>query len=151
MKSLFLLLIFLPFGGKTQKAILMDRALFAPVQVVDSVTLDEVTGGLMPVYVKDIDSILKVLEWLMTYVNEGKAEKGLLDLKAGQSRWTARMKKNGIKSQYNIVLNTRFGLFETYLVIASNEFNKRALQRLTIFADYLKNNQAVLSQSHFQP
>ena len=151
MKVLLLLFFLLPVAVSAQKAILIDRAFQNPVQVVDKVTMEEVTRGLMPVYIIDIDSILQIVEKLITVISQSNTVQGMLDLKAGQSRWTTRTEKHGRMKQYNIVLNTNFGLFETYLVVAANEPDKRALQRLTIFTDYLRNNRAILPEFSHLP
>lgn len=141
MKLFFLILVFFPFAGSTQEAILIDRSFYAPVNVVDTVIMEQVVAGSMPVLIRDIDSVLSVADRLMeTIFRGGPQPDGLLDLKAGNSRWTVRMETQGWRKQYTIILNTKFGLFETYLVVASNEMGKRALQRLSIFADYLRNN-----------
>lgn len=146
MRVFLFALILVSSAANAQPAILMDRNFQRTIQVVDSVTMEQVSNGLMPLYIEDIDTVLKAVEWLMNYVDNGRPEiKGMLDFNAGRSRWTARTDKYGMRKLYTIVLNTGFGTFETYMVVAANEPNKRAFQRLSMFADYLRNNRAQIS------
>ena len=150
MKAFFYLVLFLSLEARAQKALLLDRGFFQPVQVVDSVGMKQVTMGFMPVYAEDAASVLSQLKWLMTHINKNTPElKGLLELNAGRSCWIVRVQHNGGRKKYTIVLSTKFGLFETYAVIASNEYSKRTLQRLAIFADYLRNNGALTVDTDF--
>ncbi len=145
MRVVFAILMLLPCCAMAQKAILIDRSLRYPVKVTDSVTFDQVTKGLMPIYFKDIDSLLQVIEQLKKYIDTGKPnEEKAQDVKFGNSHCFTTTELQGTANTYRIVVGTRVDKIITSMVLVSGEQNKRALQQLAIFEDYLKNNRAVV-------
>ena len=66
------------------------------------------------------------------------------DLKMGNSKCIVRAEKSGHSNKYSVVLNTMTNSLKTYIVLVAWEGNKRAIQRLNIFMDYLKNNSSIM-------
>ena len=147
MRVVFFLLVFLPCCTMGQKAILIDRSLRYPVRITDSVTFEQVTKGLMPIYFKDIDSLLKVIDQLKKYIDTGRPNnKKIEDIKFGNSHCFTTTQQQGTTNKYHIVVGTKVNAISTSITVVPGEPNKRALQRLSIFADYVKNNRALVKE-----
>ena len=135
----------LPAFGFGQQAVLLDRNLISPALVTDSVTFDQVSKGLMPFFIKDVDSLLLIINQLKKYINTGKRqEPGVKAVVIGNSRCIARTERKGANDKYYVSVATDIGKVKTSMVVVAGEFNKTAIRRLSIFEDYLKNNMAAL-------
>jgi len=135
----------LPFFTNAQKLILLDRNFQDPISIVDTITMEEATKGGLAIYARDINAILFSIQKLIKYVDDDKPDKGeIFDLEMGNSKCIVKTEKTGAINNYNIVLNTNTGNFKTAFVLVAHETNKRAVQRLTMFMDYLRNNLSVL-------
>lgn len=147
MRSFLLILFFVPFPGRAQKLALIDRNFQQPINIVDSVSMEEVAKGVLPVYYKDVASIISAMQWLLKYMGDGKMDKeGFFDLKTGDSKCIVQTEKNGKANKYHIVLNTKTTAFKTSIVLVAHESNKRAAQRIAMFMDYLRNNTSVMEK-----
>jgi hypothetical protein len=145
MKCHFLVLFLLPAFANAQKLLLLDRNFQEPISIVDTITMEKATKGGLAIYARDINTILSSMQKLIKYVDDGKMRKEeVFDLKMGNSKCIVKTEKTGSNSNYNIVLNTNTGNFKTAFVLVAHETNKRAVQRLTMFMDYLQNNLSVL-------
>jgi hypothetical protein len=145
MRSLFIVAFLFPLFANTQKLVLLDRNFHHPVNIVDSISMEEAAKGAVAVYAKDINSLFVFIQGLIKYVADGKTDKEeVFDLNAGHSKYVVKTEKTGSTNHYNIVLNTDTGNFKTAFALVSHQSNKRAVQRLTMFMDYLRNNISVL-------
>ena len=145
MKPFLCLLFFTSFNCKAQKLMLLDRHFVEPVTIEDTITPEQAGNGTLPIYLKDINSVISTMEWLVKYMTADKLNKEeFFDLKMGNSKCIVRTEKNGHSNKYNIVLNTMTNSLKTYIVLVAWEGNKRAIQRLNIFMDYLKNNSSIM-------
>jgi hypothetical protein len=143
MKYLSMLLIFLPFFLNAQKMIAFDRSLQRPLSIVDGISMDEATKGAVAIYVKDVATIQASIQLLIKHlVNRDKQES--FDLEMGNSKCVVKIEKHGAVNNYNIVLNTNTGDFKTAFVLVAHESEKKAVRRLTMFLDYLRNNLAII-------
>jgi hypothetical protein len=144
MKYFLILLIFFPFSVNAQKMIALDRSLQQPLSIVDGISMDEATKGAVAIYVKDVETIQASIQLLIKHlVNRDRQES--FDLEMGNSKCVVKIEKHGAVNNYNIVLNTNTGDFKTAFVLVAHESEKKAVQRLTMFLDYLRNNLAVIS------
>jgi hypothetical protein len=147
MKYFLLILIFVPFLSRGQKLALIDRSFHQPIGIADSVSMEEVAKGILPVYYKDMPSIISAMQWLLKYMGDNKVHKEeILDLKVGDSKCIVQTKKNGSTNRYHIVLNSKTTGFKTSIVLVAHETNKRATQRIAMFMDYLRNNASVMEK-----
>ena len=145
MKPLLYLLFFTSFNCKAQKLLLLDRHFVEPVTMEDTITIEQAGNGMLPIYFKDINSVLSNMKWLVKYMEAHKLNlEESFDLKMGNSKCIVTTEKTGNSNRYNIVLNTMTSNLKTYIVLVAWEGNKRAIQRLNIFMDYLKNNSSVM-------
>ena len=143
MKYFLIFLIFFPFSVNAQKMIALDRSLQQPLSIVDGISMDEATKGAVAIYVKDVVTIQASIQLLIKHlVNRDKQES--FDLEMGKSKCVVKIEKHGAVNNYNIVLNTNTGDFKTAFVLVAHESEKKAVQRLTMFLDYLRNNLAVI-------
>ena len=149
MKSLLLILLFSPLLSIGQKLVLIDRNFQQPLSIIDTITMEQATKGALPLYFKDLRSVISTMEWLIKEINSGKNNNKSFHLKIGNSKCIVKAENNGSRNIYNIVLNTNTGSFKTSIVLASHETSKRAAQRLSIFMDYLKNNIAAVPELKF--
>ena len=145
MKPLLYLLFFTSLNCTAQKLLLLDRHFVEPVTIEDTITTEQVGNGSLPIYFKDLNSVISTMEWLVKHMEAHKLNhEESFDLKMGNSKCIVMTKKKGNSNKYNIVLNTMTNNLKTYIVLVAWEGNKRAIQRLNIFMDYLKNNSSVM-------
>jgi hypothetical protein len=125
--------------------VLLDRNLQQPLNTADTITMDEATKGMVAVYTKDINRLLHTIQSLTKFIDDKKIdEEKVIDLQVGNSKCIVKTEKNGAVNSYNIVLTTDTGNFKTAFVLVSHETSKRAVQRLTMFLYYLRNNISVM-------
>ena len=145
MKPLLYLLFFTSFNCKAQKLLLLDRHFVEPVTMEDTITIEQAGNGRLPIYFKDLNSVISTMEWLVKHMEAHKLNhEESFDFKMGNSKCIVMTEKTGNSNKYNIVLNTMTNNLKTYIVLVAWEGNKRAIQRLNIFMDYLKNNSSVM-------
>ena len=145
MKTLLLILFSLPFFCKAQKLILIDRNFYQPIGLADSISMEQVSQGLLPVYYKDLQAVNQQMQWLIKQMISpaGIDMEEPIILKMGSSNCIVSAEKNRRIDKYTIILNTEMNNIKTSIILASGEPNKRALQRLTIFMDYIRNNSSL--------
>ena len=144
MKTLLLILFFSPFICKAQKLLLIDRNFYHPAGMADSISMEQASKGLLPVYQKDLHTISQGMQWLIKHITTGgiDGEKSFT-LKMGNTNCIVTAENNRRVDKYSIVLNTETNNLKTSMVLASGEPNKRAMQRVAIFMDYLRNNSSL--------
>lgn len=135
------------FTVSAQKLVLLDRNFHRPLSIVDSITIQEAAKGAVAVYVKDINSIFASIQKLIKYVGDRKVdEEEVFGVDAGHTTCVVKTTKTSGTNYYHIVLNTDTENFKTAFTLVSNKTNKRAVQRLTMFMDYLRNNISVIPE-----
>jgi hypothetical protein len=144
MKLFFNFLFFAPFFGNGQKLVLIDRNFHHPIVIADTITLEQASKGTLPIYNKDVSSVIEAVERLVDYTGKINEQESFVN-KTGNSECIITTEKEGRLNTYTIVLNTDTGNFKTSILLVDSETNKRATQRLSIFLDYLKNNSAALN------
>jgi hypothetical protein len=144
MKLFFILLFFAPFFCNAQKLVLIDRNFHHPIDIADTITLEQASKGILPIYNKDVSSVIEAVESLVDYTGKINERESFVK-KTGNSECIVTTEKEGRLNTYTIVLNTDTGNFKTSILLVDSETNKRATQRLSIFLDYLKNNSAALN------
>jgi hypothetical protein len=147
MKILFLLLC-IPFAMQAQKIALVDREFKSPIIFMDSVAHAETYQDRFPIYINDMDVVLKTTERLARYINTGRQhDAGEQSFTTGKSRFLAQTEKTGHSNRYRIIINTRTGSMGTSLTLVNQDDGQRkAVQKLNIFVDYLKNNLSALAE-----
>jgi len=64
MKLFLIFLFFAPLSGNAQKLALIDRNFYYPIDIADTITLEQAAKGTLPIYNKDISSVIEIVEWL---------------------------------------------------------------------------------------
>lgn len=140
-------LFFLPLIVNAQKLALIDRKFEQSITIVDTVTGDQLTKGSLPVYEKDIATVIELMQRLAKKISSDEAATlESFDIKMGNSKCIVNSEKIGSRYNYNVVLNTSMQNFKTSILLADHEPNKRAAQRINIFVDYLRNNMAAIGE-----
>lgn len=148
MRPALSILFFIPLFGGAQKLALIDRKLQEPIAIVDTITHEQVTSGILPVFKEDVSTIVELMQRLAKAIDNGGVPPSMsFDVKMGKTKCIISTEKVGKQYHYNIVLNTSMHNFKTSILLVDHEKNKRAAQRLNIFIDYLRNNQASISES----
>ena len=146
MKTVFLIVFLSPVFAMAQKVVLIDRNFYHSVTTADSISMEQVSSGLLPVYYKDLQAVSQQMQWLIKHlispatINMDES----FVLKMGSSSCIVTIENNRRVDRYTIVLNSEINYVKTSVVLASGEPNRRALQRVAIFVDYLRNNSSLL-------
>jgi len=141
MKQILPLLFFIPLLSSAQKIAVIDRNFYEPIAMMDALSTEVAAKGGLIVYQKDITMVIEGLEQLakkLSYAKKLPAE--FNDIKFGNSRCIVITKKLGSKYTHIISLSTSSQNIKTSILLADGETNRRALQRLYIFIDYLRHN-----------
>jgi hypothetical protein len=141
--------MFIPVNLAAQKIALIDRGFKRPIQFADSTTMEHLVEGFFPVYVEDLRTVLQKIDLLISYVHEGSIKEKIGDkVPAGKSVFICSSSGTQKHIFHNIVLSTRTSAFSTSLkLVHFTDSRKRALQKLLIFIDYVKNNLAVADEA----
>jgi hypothetical protein len=144
MKLLLIFALLLPVTLMAQKIALLDRGFKRPILFTDSATMEHMVQNYFPVHVGDLRSILKTTDWLIATIDDGKTQTKIDNsFPAGQSTFICSESTMRKYSVLNIVLSTRTPGFSTSLkLVRFDDSRKRAIQKLLIFTDYIKNNLA---------
>ena len=107
--------------------------------------MEHASTGLLAVYHKDLQTISEGMQWLIKHMTRpGIDMEESFVLKMGNSNCIVTTGKNRHANKRSIVLNTEANNIKTSIVLAAGEPNKRALKRVAIFMDYLRNNSSLL-------
>ena len=148
MKRILPLLFFIPLLSTAQKIAVIDRNFYEPITMMDVLTTEIATKGALIVYQIDIALVIKGLEDLRKEISFGKKlPDDFRNMKFGNTSCIVITEKAGKNYRHNIILNTNSQNIKTSILIAHNEPNKRALQRLNIFIDYLKHNWSAIENN----
>lgn len=147
MKALIFSLLF-PIFCSAQQIVLLDRGFKEPMRVTNTITTGDLLKGWFPIHIKDVDSIVKKVAWFQKYINTGQRhENESIVMNVGNTNFISQVEKQGNSNNYYIVLNTTTGNYgATMLLVKKRDSKKRALQKLNIFIDYLRNNMSVLEE-----
>jgi hypothetical protein len=142
MKTAFLLLLLLPCVALAQDIALLDRDFKNPIAVTQTVTAAQLSNKLFPVYTTDLDTMVRVLENLARTINTGEVHEPAMQLlPVGHSQFTINTERMGSFNTYAIYLSTRTGdLGASLELVKRGEGNRKTLENLFLFLDYLKNN-----------
>ena len=145
--SLFILLI-VAKTAVAQEIVLLDRSFRKPIAVTQNVTAAQLQDRKFPIYVTDLDSVIKIIENLANHINTGAVHEGGTQMLAvGHSQFSITTYNKQNYNNYSIHFSTQSGDLGASVKLVKQEDNTRkAVQRLRIFLDYLKNNQHILEQ-----
>jgi hypothetical protein len=144
----FLLCIWLSFicslqSLSAQEIILLDRKWKQPVQQVDTLTFALLQNGYFPVYKRDMDTMISILEMIVEkqvqqkkfkYLNPPLTLKGT-EVVGGLSR----------RAKNQIFVKTTTGSFSTSMpLLTGDEAPTQKEKKLSQLLDYLKNNRLIL-------
>lgn len=144
MKWLILFLM-LPLTSFCQKVLLLDRKLEQEVKTTDSVTLDQLSKGLMPIFVRDVSALLVAIDAYKKLIDTGNRLADTVNsVTIGSSHCVTRIETSGGARKHFFIIATDAGVLKTSMTLVRGEKTKTALNRLSVFQDYLKNNMAAL-------
>ncbi|MCU7551321.1 hypothetical protein OCK74_19520 [Chitinophagaceae bacterium LB-8] len=148
MKLLLLFVLFLPVSMVAQKIALIDRGFKRPILFTDSATTEDIINDYFPVHIEDLKSVLKTTDWFISAIDAGGTQiKDVSNVPAGKSTFYYSESVARKYAFHNIVLSTSTSGFSTSLkLVRFDDSRKRAIQKLLIFTDYIKNNLAVADE-----
>ena len=99
MKLFLMFLFFAPFLRNGQKLALIDRNFYHSIDLSDTITLEQASKGTLPIYNKDISSVIEAVEWLAHYTAKMNEQKSFV-IKAGNSECIVTTEKEGRLNTY---------------------------------------------------
>lgn len=147
MKTVLFLFLFISRVAVAQEIALLDRAFKNPMALTQKLTIEQLGGKQFPVYKADLEAVIRLMENLSRYINTGTVHETATQLlPAGHSNLTVAMQRTGAYCTYTVFVNTRSNDIGASLeVVKSGSGNKKALQQLQAFLDYLKNNRHIIT------
>ena len=149
MKLLLFFAMLLPVTMAAQRIALIDRGFKRPLQFTDSATTEHLVQGYFPVHVEDLGYVLKTTDWFISSIDEGWTHAKVGDhVPSGRSTFLYTEGMVRRTPLHKIILNTRTSAFSTSLkLVQFDDSRKRAIQKLLIFSDYIRNNLAVADEA----
>jgi hypothetical protein len=148
MKTVFFVLLLLPGIALAQTIALLDRNFKKPIAVTETLTREQLSGKWFPIYVTDLDTVIKVAEALAHAISNGTLPPSNTQLiQAGHSHFAVAAQRTGGYTTCNIALATQSGnMGATLLLVRKEDSNRKAAQLLLLFLDYIKNNRHMAVQ-----
>lgn len=139
------MLLLLPCFAFTQPIALLDRAFKKPVTVTKALSTTQLSGRQFPIYTADLDTVIQVTEQLARYIDTGAVRPPDMQmLAAGHSLFAVTTNQAGVYNNYTVFLSTRSGNLGATLELVKHGYgNRKAVQQLRLFLDYLKNNRHI--------
>lgn len=150
MKFLFFLAMLLPAALAAQKIALIDRGFKRPVLYTDSVTTEHLFQDYFPIHAEDLRTVIKTADKYIAAIDAGGAQSKMEDdIPAGRSKFVYTGSVTRRYTLHHIVLSTCTNDLTTSLkLVRFDDSRKRAIQKLLIFTDYVKNNLAVADEAN---
>src|SRR5215203_317719 len=118
MKTVLLALLLAPLFSYAQTLALLDRKLMAPMVLSDNTALDQVESGYFPVYLQDLDSVIRTLEDYCRRIDQGRSQDiGPQQKTIGHSSFYTDIYNYGPRDRYRIVFSTSTGDYKTSMVL----------------------------------
>jgi hypothetical protein len=144
------MLLFIIFGhvAAAQEIVLVDRDFKRPVSFTRQLTGSQLLSKRFPIYTTDLDSVIAIMEVLSEYLNTGKPHVTTTQvLPVGHSRIMVNTKSAGSGNSYDIFVTTRSEDLGAVMELVKNGAgNKKAMQQVQVFLDYLKNNRHLAAE-----
>ena len=141
MKYLLSFTIFISSIGHSQEIAMLDRNFKTPLFYTDSVTLDALSRGAFPVYLKDISPIIKAIESVRRNIYQTRLKTpGKQAVSVGHSTLTLQTESLRHARTHSFTLCTESNGYTTYIELFRGNYNRTAQQRVLAFLDYLRNN-----------
>lgn len=147
MKTCLFLLLAISRFAVAQDIALIDRHFKNPMSVTKKLTVEQLSGKQFPVYIADLDSVIRLTETLSEYINAGIVhEPDMQIFQVGSSHFAINTERKGVYNMYSIFLSTKAGNVGASIeLVKRGDGNKKAVQRLQVFLDYLKNNRHMIT------
>ena len=138
------LILLINLNGLAQKVALLDtRAYFKhPIVYTDSVTESQVSSGLFPLSVKDIDSFYVNLSYIKNMVSKpARSEMQSFELKTSTTNIVIKRIPMAYADRYIVnILSTNNGVLSSFAIVKPEERNKEGYIRIKNFLKYIKSN-----------
>ena len=138
----FIALFIFHYSANAQKVALLDKSLKKPIIYTDSVTVEQVSKGYIPVEVKNIDSLYANLNYLMDMLNVRQRSKmQSFELRAGGTTIFIVRVPYAYGDRYNITMKSKIGEVESNSTISNQKkMNTDNAIRLQELMNYISKN-----------
>ncbi len=135
----------IPTLSFVQKYALIDKNLKLPIIYTDSVTVEQVSKGWIPIENKNFDTLAANLKYLMQMLDKRqRAKMQSLELHSGNLIIATSRVPYAYGDRYNAKMNSDCGAVKAeFTLINSNNSNKNSSAWLNKFLAYLKNNKSI--------
>jgi hypothetical protein len=126
----------------SQKIALLDTKFKKPILYTDSVTANQVSAGLIPVLVKDFDTLYSNLKYLEEVLNvRQRAKMQSFELKTSMTLITVSRIPKAYGDRYLINMQSKSGeIISSCTLSDADETNKKTAQKISDFLNYIKTN-----------
>jgi hypothetical protein len=151
MKSILLIcLIIAALPCFSQKTALLDKKLKQPIIFTDSVTLEQVKRGYLPIEVKDLDTFYANLGYIETMLSKPqRAKMSSFDLRAGSSAIQVSRIPMAYADRYNVIFTSMINEINAkYVVGDGKKSNKEIAESIKDLKKYLSSNKSLFTRTY---
>ncbi len=144
MKFLLSILLIVPLFTSAQRFALIDRKLKIPILYTDSITVEQVKQGFIPVENKSIDTLIANIKYLIGIMEVRQRSKmQSFELKSSNVTIKTARTPFAYGDRYNSLMETHSnGVIAQYNIIDPTITNKKSVERLEKMIAYFKSNKS---------
>ena len=132
-----------------QKIALLSSDFKKPIIYTDSLTVEQVSNGYIPIGVNSFDSFYAELKYLQGILNERQRSKmASFELRAGRTVLSVSKVPRAYGDHFNILVTSKFGEVESNWYLTKDWNNKRNSERLNELIKYITKNRSMFQSPY---
>ena len=149
MKKLSLIFLFLPITIFAQKVALLDTKFKEPIIYTDSVTVQQVTSGRIPVKVENFDTLYANLKYLAAMLKiRQRAKMQSFELRAGSTVIGIQREPHAYGDAYSIIIKSKVDEVSSVYSLADQKNNAHSATKIEKVMAYLKSNKSLFREPY---
>lgn len=146
-------LLFISLTGFGQKIALLDAEFKKPILYTDSVTLDQISGKLIPIQANTFDTVSTHLKYIRDLVSNKlqRAKMKSFELRSGLTTIKVTAVKHAYGDSYDIDFVTKADNIISNFKFGKNEdLNKGSIKKIDRFLNYMKQASSLFSSLYVE-
>jgi hypothetical protein len=146
----FCLLLSIVVQSFAQRTALLSKDLTQPIIYTDSITVQQLSTGYIPIDVSKIDTFYANLQYLRNLYSERQRSKmQTFELKAGTSTMTIERVPHAYGDRYNVTAANSIDNVKSSVLLASSDIsNKNNRKKIEKLMDYISSNKSLFKTAN---
>ena len=149
MKKLLIMFLCFPFITYAQKVALLDTKFKDPIIYTDSVTVQQVSTGHIPVKIENFDTLYANLKYLADMLKtRQRAKMQSFELRAGSTIITIQREPHAYGDSYSVVIKSKVDDVSSVYNLADQKNNAHNANKIEKLMAYLKTNKSLFTNPY---